>query len=66
MTLTHRFGRRLPLPSTAQIRHELIVFSAEEALRQAHVAEALAQADQDHILSQAGQQPKTQAELDHG
>jgi hypothetical protein len=33
MSTTHRFGKRLPLPSTRQIRHELILMWAEDELR---------------------------------
>jgi hypothetical protein len=33
MSTTHRFGKRLPLPSTRQIRHELILMWAEDELK---------------------------------
>jgi hypothetical protein len=38
MSSAFRFGRRLPLPSTVQIRHDLIEFSALEAARKRHAA----------------------------
>jgi hypothetical protein len=38
-----RFGRRLPIPSTLEIRHDLRAFSAEEDVREeCAVAEGLA------------------------
>ena len=36
MNTTFRFGRRIPLPSTAQILHELKVLSAQEEGRKQH------------------------------
>ena len=30
---THRFGKRVPLPSSIQVRHELRLFSAQEDAR---------------------------------
>jgi hypothetical protein len=33
MSTTYRFGKRLPLPSTRQIRHELILMWAEDELK---------------------------------
>jgi len=36
MSKDFRFGRRMPLPSTLQIRHELKVLSELEAARKKH------------------------------
>jgi hypothetical protein len=33
MSTTYRFGKRLPLPSTRQIRHDLILMWAEDELK---------------------------------
>ena len=33
MPITHQFGKRIPLPSTRQIRHELILMWAEDELK---------------------------------
>ena len=35
MPITHRFGKRIPLPSTRQIRHELILMWAEDEIKKA-------------------------------
>jgi hypothetical protein len=33
MPVTHRFGKRIPLPSTRQIRHDLILMWAADESR---------------------------------
>jgi hypothetical protein len=33
MPISHRFGKRIPLPSTRQIRHDLILLWAADDLR---------------------------------
>jgi hypothetical protein len=43
MPITHRFGKRIPLPSTRQIRHELIMW-AENDLRKSEARAIAAQA----------------------
>jgi len=40
MPITHRFGRRLALPSTRQIIHELKMLALEERIKIARAAEA--------------------------
>lgn len=40
MSQTHRFGRRMSVPSTAQIKYELRVFSAHEEARTRRAAES--------------------------
>jgi hypothetical protein len=35
MPVTHRFRKRIPLPSTRQIRHELILMSADDEIKKA-------------------------------
>jgi hypothetical protein len=45
MPISHRFGKRIPLPSTRQIRHEILVMWAQdEARKSAANAEASAKA----------------------
>ena len=39
MTILTRFGRRLPVPSTRQIRHELVTFAVREEARLKAVAD---------------------------
>jgi hypothetical protein len=41
MSITHRFGKRIPLPSTRQIRHELILMWAKDEIKKALAAEHL-------------------------
>jgi hypothetical protein len=40
MPITHRFGKRLPLPSTREIRHELILMWAEDELKKIEARQA--------------------------
>ncbi len=44
MAMTHRFGKRIPLPSTRQIRHELILLWAADELKRNEARAAAAQA----------------------
>ena len=48
MPITHRFGKRIPLPSTRQIRHELIML-AENDLRKSEARAIAAQASPEEI-----------------
>jgi hypothetical protein len=57
MTQTHRFGRRIPLPSTAQIRHELLVFSAREDAKKRAAHEQISSASPEAALGLAGYPP---------
>jgi hypothetical protein len=41
MPVTHRFGKRIPLPSTRQIRHELSLMWAEDEIKKALQAKQL-------------------------
>jgi hypothetical protein len=40
MAQTYRFGKRIPLPSTVQIRHELLLMMAQEDAKQRAAAES--------------------------
>jgi hypothetical protein len=44
MAITHRFGKRIPLPSTRQIRHELILLWAADELKKSEARAAAAPA----------------------
>jgi hypothetical protein len=52
MTQTHRFGRRVPLPATIQILHELLVLSAQDDASKQRIA------DGDVSEATAGQAPE--------
>jgi len=54
MPITHRFGKRIPLPSTRQIRHELIVMWAEDELKKIEARQAQPVADPDRESRGAG------------
>ncbi len=41
MIQTYRFGRRMPLPSTVQILHELLVLTAQENAREKTAADVV-------------------------
>jgi hypothetical protein len=49
MSITHRFGKRIPLPSRRQIRHELILMWAEDEFEksEARQTQALASPHRD-------------------
>jgi hypothetical protein len=47
MMLTHRFGRKLKLPSTVQIKHEILLMMLQEALERERVAPTK---DDDHSV----------------
>lgn len=44
MATTHRFGKRIPLPSTRQIRHELILMWAADEIKKSEARAVAAQA----------------------
>jgi hypothetical protein len=44
MAITHRFGKRIPLPSTRQIRHELILMWAADEIKKSEARAVAAQA----------------------
>jgi hypothetical protein len=49
MAQTYRFGRRISLPSTVQIRHELRVMMAKEAAEQRAANENKSEAAADQM-----------------
>ncbi len=54
MPIIHRFGKRIPLPSTCQIRHELILMWAEDELKKIEARQAQSVAYPDREPRAAG------------
>jgi hypothetical protein len=51
MAQTYRFGKRIPLPSTVQIRHELLLMMAQEDAKQRAAAESKSEGAASRVTS---------------